>query len=569
MLSGRTTLRSFFATRFRRLAPALFLLLLVATIAAYVFVLPPSMQLFAKSLIAQPFYLQNIVFWNEGDYFRQAPTKPLLHTWSLAVGEQFYVVFGLFILLLRPAPKLFLPLLFIAMIGSVVVGIMLEPVSPKTSFFMLPTRVWQLALGVFAYVIASRLGRRQSGWIDGLAVLGLIVCVAMGFLYSENTPFPGPHAYIACAATVAVLVCFDVGPNRFSMLRLSPMLYIGKLSYGFYLWHWPPITIFFLALDRHPNAIEALALIAVAFGGACLSYHFIEQPIRQRRFLGSAKAMNRFVVGGMVTTAAVGSFLYTSGGGLFRYPAEMQPFFAAVANEGTYRCPKSFRIANPTAEICPLTNNTEAGGVLVLGDSHADVLDEMLTEIADRNQRALYLTVRSCDLGMFGRFAFCPPSILEKIASEAKAKGISRILAISRWPQDWMIASDFENQTELLLDSGFDITIMEAVPYGPFFDPIRRVQETLGGHALRFDGLDRNIYVESISLQREIFRGAIDRFGDRVQILKPVGYLCPEGVCLFHTDGLPNYMDHKHLNFTGRQLLAPMFEDFFASLGRG
>ena len=250
LLSRKTTLRAFYAARFRRLAPALFVVLLLTTIAAYFLVLPSEMQLYAKSLIAQPFYLQNFVFWNEGDYFQAASTKPLLHTWSLAVEEQFYILFGLAILILKPAPRLFLPILLLAAIGSIFLGVILEPISPKTAFFMLPTRVWQLALGVFAYVIAARIGQRNGTWIDAIALFGLMISVAMGFLFSENAPYPGPHAYIACLATALSLICFDVGPNKLAVLRLAPIRYLGRISYGFYLWHWPPISIFHLTLDR-------------------------------------------------------------------------------------------------------------------------------------------------------------------------------------------------------------------------------------------------------------------------------------------------------------------------------
>jgi peptidoglycan/LPS O-acetylase OafA/YrhL len=107
LLARRTSLGSFWAARFRRLSPALLLMLAVVTVLALIFVQPDKLLLYGKSLLAQPLYIQNFVFWNEGDYFQSAQTKPLLHTWSLAVEEQFYLLFGLAVLIFRFAPRLF------------------------------------------------------------------------------------------------------------------------------------------------------------------------------------------------------------------------------------------------------------------------------------------------------------------------------------------------------------------------------------------------------------------------------------------------------------------------------
>ena len=150
--AGRVTLTEFYIKRFRRLAPVYIVVLTVTTVAAYCLINPLYLKNFSESLAAQPFYLQNIVFWRQGDYFESPLTKPLLHTWSLAVEEQFYLVYGLLIIIVRRTKSLSAPLLLsllaLVALGSLAAYYVISQVSPKTSFFWLPTRLWELVIGV-------------------------------------------------------------------------------------------------------------------------------------------------------------------------------------------------------------------------------------------------------------------------------------------------------------------------------------------------------------------------------------------------------------------------------------
>tara|TARA_R110002049_G_scaffold23781_3_gene84426 strand:- start:27469 stop:29370 length:1902 start_codon:yes stop_codon:yes gene_type:complete len=566
ILSNQTTLRAFYVARLRRLSPALFVVLLVSTIAAYSLILPNSLTLYAKSLIAQPFYLQNFVFWNEGDYFQSAYEKPLLHTWSLAVEAQFYIIFGLTILSLKGRRHLFLPLLGIAAVASLFVGIALAPLSPKTGFFMMPTRFWQLALGIFAYVIAARMREQRGPVVAALAMLCVASCIASGLLFDAFGPFPSLQSYVACGSAAVALILFDKHRGHGISLLMAPLRYIGRISYGLYLWHWPPIVFFILALDRAPNLLERGVLIGGAVCAAIASYHLVEQPILSRRVLPATGGVGKLVVTCSAITFAVSTLLLSTGGAVYRYPKELQNFFTATRNTGTMRCPKLFRIINPKAEICLRTHAKGSNGVLVLGDSHADVLDEMLSAIADQYNIPLYLNVRSCDLGLFNEHSFCSSQVLSDILTQAQTEGVTQVIAISRWPQERMTKEAFEAQVVLLLGYGINLTIMEAVPYGPFFDPIQRARAALADGTLRYDGYDKAIYLTDLEIQRDIFDDTVRRFGGRVSVLKPGDFLCPADVCLFHTNGKPNYMDSKHLNAVGRELLKPMFETFFSTL---
>jgi peptidoglycan/LPS O-acetylase OafA/YrhL len=192
------SLREFYLRRIRRLAPAYFVVL-IATSAIAFFQLEPELLLnFGKSLVAQPFYAQNFVFWLQGDYFAGAITKPLLHTWSLAVEEQFFILLGFAILVLRKWKYLLWPILIAAFLGSILLGLFVSEISPKTSFYLLPTRIWEFALGIGVFLATRQIGRTASTVVARsiyyLCVLGLIISI---FAFGEGAAFPGSQAYIS------------------------------------------------------------------------------------------------------------------------------------------------------------------------------------------------------------------------------------------------------------------------------------------------------------------------------------------------------------------------------------
>ena len=200
---SRVSLGTFFLKRVRRLAPIYLVVLLVTTIASYGVLIPIHLKHFAESLVAQPVYLQNIVFWHHGDYFEQALSKPLLHTWSLAVEEQFYLAYALLILIVRRAPRLSIPLLVAAVLGSLGLGYVLATVSPKTAFYWLPTRVWEMAIGVLAARVTAKTLR--PSWRHALYPgLALMMWAIVGF--DERARFPGPQSIAACAGTALALL---------------------------------------------------------------------------------------------------------------------------------------------------------------------------------------------------------------------------------------------------------------------------------------------------------------------------------------------------------------------------
>lgn len=563
LVRREVSLSEFYFSRFRRLAPAALMVLFSTTLVASLFVLPDHLVNFANSLIAQAAYLQNFVFWVEGDYFSGALTKPLLHTWSLAAEEQFYIIWAFLIIFFRRHPKLILLTIVSGAVLSLILGHILESRSPKTVFYLLPTRIWEFAIGIIAYLLVSRFGK-ISGFLSSTAIfISLTSIVLVALILDEKSPFPGIQSLVACTATGIALFFMEATNSTSRLLTLKPVLYIGKISYGLYLWHWPPLTLFYLKTGRPADAIEAALLITLALLAAIASFHLVEQPIRIGMKFRMPRKVYAIVSIGCVATITAGAAIISTNGFLERYPKELQPLLAAPHQRGKFRCGQAFVMLNPRAEMCPLTTALGKGGILIIGDSHADVLKELLGKIGDSLDKPIYLTTRNCDLGRYGSYQFCSEEILLSIIKQARDKGIDDVIAITYWETEKFDEKSLANDVKIISDAGLRTHLMSVVPNHISYDPKSRAVSVLAGKQLNLEGISRDEYLSLTKREREIFQSVQNEFQGRLFIWDPSDYICPQGICLWHTNGVPNYLDTNHLTFTGAELLAPMFRTIF------
>lgn len=566
LIKKEKALKVFYIARFRRLAPAAFFMLAVSSICAVFVLLPSHLLSYSYSLLAQPFYLQNLVFWYEGDYFEAALTRPLLHTWSLAVEEQFYVFLTLGILFWRRFPNTILVSLVILGIFSVTLGNILEVRSPKTVFFMLPTRIWEFVIGIIFYMLSLKIKRTNilfdmNAMILNSVVILAIICIICSAIFFDNTSkFPGLQTLIACFATAIALLVFDCS----SKLRLSrtfewsPFVFVGRISYGLYLWHWPPLAFFYLQTGRVADTFEAAGLLVVAFLGATISFFLVETPLRKGVICKSPQKIITMVAVGSIAAITVAATMTLTGGLLSRYPADLRALLEAPEQRGIFRCGKLFVLMQPTKEMCPLFNSADKNnGILIIGDSHADVLKEMITEVGYHINRSVFLTVRNCDLGKFGSTNFCNDEVLDKIISEAKETGITEFVAISYWDVKKPTSIDLKRDIEKVLNAGFGVSIVETVPVSSTYNPIARAQQVLDGESLNTSGIPLSVNEIAKAGIRKVFGDALA--GLDVGIFQPSDYLCFQEECKFWDNGLPLYFDSNHLTFSGANILRPLF----------
>jgi len=236
--SDRFSLLSFYERRARRILPALFFILMLCTLFAWLWMLPKQMTDFSLSLIAVALFGSNILFWQESGYFAAASEeKPLLHTWSLAVEEQYYLLFPLFLLfaLRFGKNKVFWTIVIFASF-SLAMSEWGWRNKPEANFYLAPTRAWELFAGSIAAFTLLKRGLRSSNF---LSMLGLVaICFAI-FVYDENTPFPSVYAFVPVVGVVLLILFAGKDTLAAKLLSTRIMVGIGLISYSAYLWHQP------------------------------------------------------------------------------------------------------------------------------------------------------------------------------------------------------------------------------------------------------------------------------------------------------------------------------------------
>lgn len=303
--AGGFTLAGFYERRARRILPALFLVLAACLPAAWFWLAPSDLKDFGKSLIGVAIFSSNFLFWQQSGYFdTAAELKPLLHTWSLAVEEQYYVLFPPLVMLIWRLARRRLGWLLAALaLGSLALAEARNVAAPAATFFLLPARGWELLAG--ALVALRHHGappRENAGWpaqalgLGGLLAIGLAV-----FALDGRTPFPGLAALLPVGGAVAVIAGANPATLAGRLLGSRLLVGLGLLSYSAYLWHQPLFAFARHASLERPSPALFGGLVLLTFGLAYLSWRFVETPFRRRE---------RFTRRRIFALAALGSFVF-------------------------------------------------------------------------------------------------------------------------------------------------------------------------------------------------------------------------------------------------------------------
>ena len=326
--TGRVALSRFYLRRFRRLAPAFFVMILLVSVAAWVWFLPFELREFGKSLVAATVYLSNVQFFREAGYFDiGADEKLLLHTWSLAVEEQFYVFLPIFMLLLARIRSMLVPLLAGMTAVSLIACIWLTPSNPTATFFLFPFRAWELLTGVLLAIWGQS---KHSRWAfhPMLSWVGLALILWGVVMIKAGTSFPGWQVMIPVLGTL-LLLANGLNENPVNnVLRSAPMVFVGLISYSLYLWHWPVAVLSKYIRESYGSSFETLGWIGLSVILAVLSWRFVERPTRHAKAL-TLQVVLPSVAAASVVTLAIGGALYKLNGVPSRFPAEIRTHIQA------------------------------------------------------------------------------------------------------------------------------------------------------------------------------------------------------------------------------------------------
>ncbi|MDX1269045.1 MAG: acyltransferase, partial [Oceanisphaera sp.] len=278
---GNFSFSGFYAARVRRIFPALLVVLAVCLVMGWLALLPDEFSQLGQHVLASAAFVQNVVLWQEAGYFDVATElKPLMHLWSLAVEEQFYIVYPL---LIWAAWRLGWPVLpVITVLGVASFGMNLVGMSqdPAQTFFLAHTRVWELLVGAAIARFADRGWHVPMPWANLLSGAGLLLLVASGVLVHQGRAFPGAWALLPVLGAGALILAGSQAWFNRRFLVLRPVVFIGLISYPLYLWHWPLLSFARIMENGTPAVWIRVISVALSLMLAWLTWKFVETPIR-------------------------------------------------------------------------------------------------------------------------------------------------------------------------------------------------------------------------------------------------------------------------------------------------
>ena len=362
----------FYERRARRILPALFFITFSCLPFAYFTLLPNELVNFGRSLVAVPTFLSNVLFWSERGYFGGATElKPLIHTWSLAVEEQFYLIFPVILMLLWYHLRRWTgPFILLTIAISLYLSWFLTALHFETAFYLPFTRAWELMVGAAAAFYGQRLANLGNQYSGILSISGLSLIFYAVLNFDGTTAFPG---YAAAMPVFGTFLLIIAGPSRNAVNRAlaSPWLVkIGLVSYSLYLWH-QPVFVFF----RHLNLSDYIVIIGIPLSliFSLFSYRFIETPFRDK---SKFSMKNIFIYSAVASSVSIifGLILIFNDGFLNRYAEADQKILKQFVEQGDYNQTRFDKL-----EMMPF-DMTSKRRVLVVGDSYAKDLINVMYE---------------------------------------------------------------------------------------------------------------------------------------------------------------------------------------------
>jgi len=304
---GDFSILRFYERRARRILPALFTVILTCLPSSYLWMLPSELKEFSQSIVSVVFFISNIDFWRESNYFSaSSELKPLLHTWSLAVEEQYYLFFPIFLFLVWKfgRSRAFWSVLAIAAI-SLALSEWGWRNTPVANFYLAPTRAWELLAGSICAFLAHGKPRKSSNL---LSASGLAMIVFSVFVYGDGTPFPSVYALMPVAGTALILLFATQGTLVARLLSMAPFAGIGVISYSAYLWHQPLFAFARLRGLAVSNQYFMAALAIASLLLAWVTWRWVERPFRAK-----ARPVPSTRNGVFATSAVVGAIFLAIG----------------------------------------------------------------------------------------------------------------------------------------------------------------------------------------------------------------------------------------------------------------
>lgn len=588
---GGFSVCAFYMARARRILPALIALCSTLLALGWVALLPLDFKVLGTHVLFSLAFLSNIKFWKEAGYFDAAShEKWLLHTWSLAVEWQFYLLLPLLLLALwkwRPGRRPVIVVIVAGLLASLVLSVVGASLWPTATFYMLHSRAWEMLAGGLVYLVGLRLllTARQRMVLEAFA-LALVIVAITGF--DASSPWPGWRALVPVVGAVGVLLAARAD----SLWTGHPLAqWLGTRSYSLYLWHWPVVVALnYLGRQAEPQAIGAALLLTLILGE--LSYRWVEAPSRVhlgrlRPALGAAA-----LLGLTVAVAASGGGIRMKEGvhGRFSPEIELTSQEALNSNPRQGECNPGPGAVSPSC----MYGGTDLRAI-VLGDSHANAIVTAVAAAVPRQYGGVMeWSYFGCPIleDVHSRRAVdwkCPAFIdwamkkLEQVPRDVPviivnrharyAIGQNEEIAQANIPEVYF-SRPYDRAEAAFLDeyaSAITDTACHLAKDRPVYlvrpIPEMGVDVPRTARAMVFgERKEVSISLDEYHRRQAFIWAAQDAASERcgVRILDPLPFLCADGRCYGKKDGRPLYYDDDHLSEYGNKLLVPMFQQVFA-----
>jgi peptidoglycan/LPS O-acetylase OafA/YrhL len=563
--TGTLKFLRFYARRTKRLLPSSLTVIVVTGLSAWI-IFPQSLrESLGRDLIAASTYISNFLFalW-ENDYQNLDTTpSPFIHFWSLAVEEQFYLVWPIIIVLLYKCGRRVLVSGVLAIfLSSFIFSLYLTATSPIWAFYILPTRAWELALGALLLFIPKKVVITSKFLTVSLVLIACLMIAYSIFIFDDATAFPGMAATLPVFATALLLFTKNDWPGSAMVIVRSRIVqWLGAISYPLYLWHWPVLVIPAVYLGRNVSTLETISLLLATVGLAGLTHRYIENPLRERRisdvkslaYAGVATIIC-VLIGALIFTSQNNSVALASGKTFSLSEIRQKP---ASDGDGCH-----IKIRQTISPACEYGDTTAQESIFLYGDSHAAQWLPALDLIGKkRGIKVISLTKSSC----------AAAEVIKELSSQyvveecqkfrdltvARIKSESPLAVIMTGLQpptapysnipsrDWWLAGESKALDRIRDFTQYPIYLTDTP------NPIVDIPDCLAsGKLSRCD--------TSVRIDSEVAPGLF--------AINPTSWLCEEK-CVAVIDGVVVYRDASHLSVAMSRYLAPRLEKRLEEIG--
>ncbi|KTD60719.1 acyltransferase family protein [Legionella shakespearei] len=595
--TGNFSYSNFYFRRVKRILPALFFVLICTLLAAFCFFPPALFQDVAGSSFAATLSFSNIYFWFNSGYFDLSSlVKPLLHTWSLGVEEQFYLFWPVLLIFCLKRRISFQKLVLSLSALSLIANIVLQKHNISLLFYGMPFRAFEFGFGVIlSHVTFKKI--LQPVFFDLMFISGFGLIFIPAFFYTSTTLFPSYNA-VAPALGAAFLI-YAGNFSRMSIILANPYSrFIGLISYSLYLVHWPLIVFWNYLAGTPLSTAKAYLLISISFVLATMVYYFVEQPFRKINHENKRKII--YLAGSTISAAVISVLslnIYFQDGWLWRLPEENRMIASSAGNPKEYHIKFFGGSGYPYPFGYTYQNSDEQPAkIILMGDSHAQMLQHGLHELIAKSLNfSIYMAGSSCLIlpgvtrltNEMDWDTVCP-DVLKHALVELKKNEDSVLVLSESWVSQLTIAGLLPDKKKLT----YNLSSTRPEDYPDLINKLDELRSLIGQHKLILFGdvptsggqdifscLTQPFH-ESASCKQDVSAQANQNAIHLNQVLKdyannhkntyyldPYEAFCDEKNCRNLTDNRePIYSDGSHLSKVGSLLLIEHFRKKLSQL---